>query len=259
MGPQTGEQRKSVHAALSAHWSSLTHSGTGGTDIKIRSQRTNGEPVYPAGQEQTAPCLTPVQIALRPQALMQGSAHFLFIHDRSPGQSSFTMHSGYEHKPSLQTPCGAHGLGSQGSWTETSEINKIFYKLLNVHWIAIDSVTKKSYKYTSLSAFNEWITSSSRWARTYWCVIENTAHGAVTAGTDARVYALVPYTGAVPLTFRAYDTFWPTARSSCITTCAGWARAHCFVAWFSAYCTRAARGWSAWRSCWKKYYVFIFN
>lgn len=96
VGPHAGVHLVSIQAALSAHCSSCRHSGRGGAvvTVVIRSQRTNGYPVYPAGQEQTAECLTPVHIAFIPQALMQGSEHFLLMQARSPGQSSFTMHSG---------------------------------------------------------------------------------------------------------------------------------------------------------------------
>lgn len=74
----------------------MTHSGVGGEDVDVKtySQRTKGDPVYPAGQEHTAECLTPVQIALMPQAFTHGSAHFLLIHALFPGQSSLTIHSG---------------------------------------------------------------------------------------------------------------------------------------------------------------------
>lgn len=96
VGPHTGVHLESTHAELSAHCSSTTHSGLGGAGVAMimRSQRTNAEPVYPAGQEHTAACLTTVHNALRPQALMQGSVHFLLMQARSPGQSSLTMHSG---------------------------------------------------------------------------------------------------------------------------------------------------------------------
>lgn len=92
LGPHTGEQRESTHAALSAHCSSDMHSGAGGCD-EIGLHRTSGEPVYPGGHEQTGECRTPVQIALRPHALIHGSVHFLLIQARSPGQSSLTVHS----------------------------------------------------------------------------------------------------------------------------------------------------------------------
>lgn len=59
----------------------------------MRSQRTSGDPVYPAGQEHTGECLTPVHSAFIPHALTHGSVHFLLIHARSPEQSSFTVHS----------------------------------------------------------------------------------------------------------------------------------------------------------------------
>lgn len=83
-----------MHAALSAHCSSETHSGVGGGGgDKITLHRTSGEPVYPAGHEHTGECLTPVHIALSPHALTHGSVHFLLIHAWSPEQSSLTVHS----------------------------------------------------------------------------------------------------------------------------------------------------------------------
>lgn len=59
----------------------------------IRSHLTNGDPVYPTGQEHTGACLTPVQIALIPHEFTHGSVHFLLIQERCPGQSSLTVHS----------------------------------------------------------------------------------------------------------------------------------------------------------------------
>ena len=105
VGPQTGAQRLPTHAALLAQSSSLTHSGVGGGGVDMtRSHLTNGEPLYPAGHEHTAACRTPAHIAFNPQALMQGSTHLRLMQERSPGQSSLTIHSGYEQKPSRHVP-----------------------------------------------------------------------------------------------------------------------------------------------------------
>lgn len=131
LSPHTGEHRESTQAALSAHCSSLVHSGTGGAGVAMitRSQRTSAKPVYPGGQVQTALCLIPVHNAFKPQAFTHGSAHFLLMHARSPGQSSLTMHSGYVQIPKRHVPWGPHGLGSQGSSCVVGSKNKYKYNV----------------------------------------------------------------------------------------------------------------------------------